>query len=86
MLGVVQRPPLLPVALTAIIATLARSSYALFLVHFSVLILANAWFAHLGSTHPIALWSILIGAWATSQCVALVFERWVERPLSQLKI
>ncbi len=86
MLGVVQRQPTLPVALTAIIATLARSSYALFLVHFSVLILANAWFAQMDSTHPIALWSILMGAWATSQCVALVFERWVERPLSQLRI
>jgi hypothetical protein len=29
---------------------------------------------------------MLIGAWAASQLVALVFERWVERPLSQLKI
>jgi peptidoglycan/LPS O-acetylase OafA/YrhL len=86
-------PPVLPNTarympgwLTPVISALARSSYALFLVHFSVLILANTWFAQLHTSRSITVWCMLIGAWAVSQAVALVFERWVERPLSQLKL
>lgn len=76
----------MPDWLTSVIAALARSSYALFLVHFSVLILANTWFAQLDTSRSITLWCMLVGAWAVSQVLALGFERWVERPLSQLKI
>jgi peptidoglycan/LPS O-acetylase OafA/YrhL len=76
----------MPAWLAPVIAVLARSSYALFLVHFSVLILANTWFAQLHTSRSITLWGMLLGAWAASQMVALVFERWIERPLSQLKI
>jgi peptidoglycan/LPS O-acetylase OafA/YrhL len=78
--------PFIPRWLSPVIASLARSSYALFLVHFSVLILANTWFAQLHTSRSITLWCMLLGAWAASQLVALVFERWVERPLSQLRI
>ena len=76
----------MPDWLVPVIAALARSSYALFLVHFSVLILANTWFAQLHTSRAVTLWGMLLGAWAASQLVALVFERWIERPLSHLKL
>jgi peptidoglycan/LPS O-acetylase OafA/YrhL len=79
-------PQRMPAWLAPVIAMLARSSYALFLVHFSVLILANTWFAQLHTSRSLTLWGMLLGAWAASQMVALVFERWIERPLSQVKI
>lgn len=66
------------------IAVRGNSSYALFLVHFSVLMLCNALWVGLGLQSSGALVWMLLGYWATSLGLALLFERWVERPLSQL--
>ena len=59
-----------------------NSSYALFLVHFSVLLLCNVLWVQLGLQGAGALAVVALGYWAASLAVALVFERWVERPLS----
>jgi peptidoglycan/LPS O-acetylase OafA/YrhL len=60
---------------------LGRGSYALFLVHFPVLLLANALYARLGAASAAgALWWLALGLMA-SLLLARLFERWVERPL-----
>lgn len=64
----------------------ARSSYALFLTHFSVLQLANALWAHLGRASEARLALTMLSGWATCIVLAMVFERYVERPLSTIKV
>ncbi|WP_418315191.1 acyltransferase family protein [Piscinibacter sakaiensis] len=62
---------------------LALSSYALFLVHFPVLLLVNAAFTRFVATDP---WLQVIGvllAWACSVIAGEYFFRWIERPLMQ---
>jgi peptidoglycan/LPS O-acetylase OafA/YrhL len=66
-----------------VLQRLGRSSYALFLVHFSVLMLANALYAQLGQADPWAALLMLALGWAGSVALALVFERWVETPLNR---
>ncbi len=68
----------------ALINHLGTHSYALFLVHFAVLLLVNALFEHLAPEHPFAgLWAML-GAWGLSNLAALLFYRWVELPASRV--
>jgi peptidoglycan/LPS O-acetylase OafA/YrhL len=64
----------------------ARSSYALFLTHFSVLMLANALWANLGWVSVGALTGVVVGAWAACLLLAMAFERYVERPLSLIRV
>ena len=61
---------------------LGKSSYALFLVHFPVLMLGNALFVKLHLSGPQAGIAMLLACWATSMLVAQLFERWVEAPLT----
>lgn len=61
-----------------------QTSYALFLVHFSVLMLGNALFARLELSSAGAAGFVLLGSWVTCLGLAMVFERWVERPLARL--
>jgi peptidoglycan/LPS O-acetylase OafA/YrhL len=62
---------------------LGQSSYALFLVHFPVLMLGNALFTKLGLSSPMAAALTLLACWATSVALAQAFERWVEVPLAR---
>ncbi|MEK9803365.1 MAG: acyltransferase, partial [Curvibacter sp.] len=64
---------------------LGRSSYALFLVHFPVLMLANALYARLGLHGPLAGVLVLLLGWAASMVLAAWFERRVETPLARLR-
>jgi peptidoglycan/LPS O-acetylase OafA/YrhL len=64
------------------VAVRGNSSYALFLVHFSVLMLCNALWVQQGLQGAGALAWVVLGYWVASLGVALLFERWVERPLS----
>ena len=75
----------LPASLTNVIRRLGQASYALFLVHFSVLMLGNALFVRLGlrGTWPAAL--ALLGSWVACLGLAVLFERWIEAPLYRLK-
>lgn len=77
-------PPAAPAWLARWVAVRGNSSYALFLVHFSVLMLCNALWVQQGLQGAGALAWVVLGYWVTCLAVALLFERWVERPLSGL--
>jgi peptidoglycan/LPS O-acetylase OafA/YrhL len=64
----------------------ARSSYALFLTHFSVWMLANALWTNLGWVSVSALVGVTLGTWAACLLVAMVFERYVERHLATIRV
>lgn len=64
----------------------ARSSYALFLTHFSILMLANALWAHLGLQSGGTAIFVVFGAWCVCVLLSMVFERFVERPLASVRI
>lgn len=81
------RPLLAPhPAWTRPLRVLGRSSYALFLTHFATLMLANALWAHLAWTFDGAAAVVAACAWAACVVIALLFERFVERPLSAIRI
>lgn len=74
----------LPAWLAQPVQALGRSSYALFLVHFPVLLLGNALYARLGLGGPLAGLGMLLAIWGGSVLLALGFERRVETPLARL--
>ena len=74
----------LPAAWAQGLRYLSNSSYALFLVHFSILVLGNAWFSQLTSASATSAGVVLLTCWLVSMGLALLFVRWVERPLSRL--
>lgn len=74
-----------PPALARPLHALGRSSYALFLVHFPVLMLGNALYARLGLSGAGATAALLLGCWLASLALALLFERRVEAPLARLR-
>ena len=59
------------------IAYLGRTSYSLFLVHFPICLVVNAWFSRLALT-PVQAWMAMFAAYAASLLVAEVFYRYVE--------
>lgn len=63
--------------------TLGRSSYALFLVHFPVLLLGNALFAALELNGAAAGVTLFGAVWGVSVLLGWAFERWVEAPLGR---
>jgi len=69
-----------------IVAFLGRISYALFLVHFPVCLLANALFVRLGLHAPGTALAFMAMAWAASITVATLFYRWVEKPAASGRI
>lgn len=68
---------------TAVVEYLGRISYALFLVHFPICLIANAAFVRLGFAGPTAAAVAMVMAWAASLAVAGLFHRWVELPSAQ---
>lgn len=73
----------LPCSLGAALHALGRSSYALFLVHFPVLLLGNALFAALEMSGPAAGVALFLAVWGVSVLLGWTFERWVEAPLGR---
>lgn len=65
---------------------LSRSSYSLFLTHFSIVLLANVVWARLGPTARGSAGWFVAAAWLVCIVVSVLFERWVERPLSAVRI
>lgn len=74
----------LPAWLTQGISRLGQTSYALFLVHFSVLMLGNALFARLDLHGTLPALLVLLGCWVSCLGLAVLFERWVEVPLARV--
>ena len=59
---------------------LGSISYALFLVHFSVLMLANAVFSWLNPTNSVLACIFILFTWAASLLLADLFHRKIEKP------
>ncbi len=78
-------PVLHPLAFR-LLRILSRSSYALFLTHFSIVLLANVLWAHAAWTFAGAAAWFTAGAWVACVAVSLLFERFVERRLSAIRI
>ena len=73
-----------PVWILRLVKQWGHTSYALFLVHFSVLMLGNALFAQMRLSGAWDASLVLLGSWLACLGLAKVFERWVERPLARL--
>ena len=65
-------------------AYLGRNSYALFLVHFSLCLLGNALFVHMGWRSPAEGVSMLLLIWLASNLLADQFFKRVESPANTL--
>lgn len=75
--------PRLSTGLARWLGSLGRTSYALFLVHFPVLLIGNAWWARADLNGPLAGCAMFIAIWAGSLALAWGFERWIEAPLAR---
>jgi peptidoglycan/LPS O-acetylase OafA/YrhL len=76
----------LPVSMSRAVRVLGRCSYALFLTHFCVILLANVAWAHLQWTFAGSAGLVTLVAWSACVVLALAFERYIERPLSGLRL
>ena len=66
------------------INALARSSYAVFLIHFPVCLLVNAVFTRFVPADPVLQGFGLLAAWTASLAAGAAFHRWIEVPLGRL--
>ena len=66
--------------LGAAVQQLSQTSYALYLIHFSVLLLVNTLFARLGLTQPGLALCFAVAGWGLSLWAAAAFHRWIESP------
>lgn len=73
----------LPARLGAVLSALGRSSYALFLLHYPVLLLGNAIWVVAGGASPAAALALALTVWVLSMGLGLLFERHVEQPLAR---
>jgi len=80
---------LLPEAFTRHVHAWGQTSYALFLVHFPVLMLTNAAFEKWLKPHEwlapssVEAVALLLVSWLVSMLLANLFEHWVEAPLNR---
>jgi len=73
----------LPASWAPALAAAATPSYALFLLHFPVLLLTNALLANTPHATP-EMGVLLLGmTWALANCAAVPFHRWVEAPAAR---
>jgi peptidoglycan/LPS O-acetylase OafA/YrhL len=75
--------PLVPERWAAVMASAATPSYALFLLHFPVLLLTNALLANLPGATPAMGLALLVATWLLANCLAVPFHRWVEAPAAR---
>ncbi|RZJ07978.1 MAG: acyltransferase [Rubrivivax sp.] len=75
--------PLLPGRWNSALAVWATPSYALFLLHFPVLLLTNALLAYFDGLPSAFGAALLVATWALANCVAVPFHRWVEAPAAR---
>jgi len=75
--------PLLPARWAEVLARWAAPSYALFLLHFPVLLLTNALMVRIDGTSPALGLTMLVATWALANALARPFHRWVEAPAAR---
>ena len=66
----------------AVVSYLGRISYSLFLVHFPICLVVNAWFSRVPLS-PLQAWLAMGVAYGASLAVAVVFHRFVEAPFQR---
>lgn len=71
---------------SAALAYLGRISYSLFLVHFPILLLANALYVRLGLSSPATAVLSLFFALTAALAAATLFYRWIESPEASRRI
>lgn len=76
--------PLLPAAWAAALHSAAAPSYALFLLHFPMLLLGNALLNLWPGAAPATGLLLLAATWLAANALALPFHRWVEAPAAHL--
>ena len=69
-----------------VVAHLGTHSYSLFLVHFPVLVLLNAWYDQQSEQPLLLTHALVLAAWGFANLAALPFHRWVEAPSSRLRV
>ncbi|MCC6706929.1 MAG: acyltransferase [Gammaproteobacteria bacterium] len=67
----------------AMVAYLGRISFSLFLVHFPICLVVNAWFSRLPLS-PLQSWLAMGFAYVASLAVAVVFHHYVEAPFQRM--
>jgi peptidoglycan/LPS O-acetylase OafA/YrhL len=75
--------PTLPATFARPLQALGRTSYALFLVHFPVLMLGNALYARMGGSQAGEAVAALVLSVLASVALAFVFEHHIEAPLGR---
>lgn len=75
--------PSLPEALRRFLNRQGQRSYALFLIHFPLLLVCNALYAQLRQPGPAVLLATVLAYWLGGLALAYAFERWVETPLAR---
>lgn len=85
-LGLAAKRPAGAMPAQRLVAYLASTSYALFLLHFPVCLLVNAGFARLGLADPLSGAMGMLLAWAASLWAAGVFHRRIELPSARLRL
>ena len=68
----------------SVVNSLARTSYAVFLIHFPVCLLVNAAFTRFVPADPVLQGLGMLTAWGGSLAAGAAFHRWVEVPLGRL--
>jgi len=76
----------LPDWLSRLLAHHGQHSYALFLVHFPILLLVNALFERHDPELPWVDLAYLLAAWLLANVAALPFYRWIEAPAARLRL
>ncbi len=67
---------------SSVIAYLGQTSFSLFLVHFPICLVVNAWFSRFALS-PAEAWVAMFVAYAASLATAAVFYRLVEQPFAR---
>ncbi|MBV8502998.1 MAG: acyltransferase [Paucibacter sp.] len=78
-----RRARLVPAGCETVLAGAGTHSYALFLIHYPILLLVNALFDALQLQGALIL---MLVTWALANLAALPFYRWIEQPVSRLRL
>lgn len=63
---------------------LGKMSYSVFLIHFPICLVVNAWFNHFAPAEPLWQGLGMLTAWVGSLLAGALFHQWIELPLGQL--